>query len=69
VVEPVNYNCPGQLVIAGEARAVATACDALKAARARAMPLPVSAPFHSTLMRPAEERLRPDLEAVAFSDS
>jgi len=68
VVEPVNYNCPGQLVIAGEAQAVAKACEALKGAKARAMPLPVSAPFHSSLMRPAEERLAPDLAGVTFHD-
>lgn len=67
VVEPVNYNGPGQIVIAGAAAAVKLASDALKEKGARAMPLPVSAPFHSSLMRPAEERLATDLEGVTFA--
>jgi [acyl-carrier-protein] S-malonyltransferase len=68
VVEPVNYNGPGQIVIAGAARAVEVASAALREAGARTMPLPVSAPFHSSLMRPAEERLRSDLEGVTMSE-
>ncbi|MEO0326632.1 MAG: ACP S-malonyltransferase [Myxococcota bacterium] len=64
VCEAVNYNGPGQIVIAGSARAVAHAGEALKASRARVMPLPVSAPFHSTLMKPAEEKLAPVLRAL-----
>lgn len=68
VVEAVNYNGPDQIVIAGAAGPVKVACDALKAKGARPMPLPVSAPFHSSLMRPAEERLAPDLAAVSFRD-
>ena len=68
VAEPVNYNSDGQIVIAGAKAAVDAACEALKARGARAMPLPVSAPFHSSLMRPAEEKLAPDLDAIAFSD-
>jgi [acyl-carrier-protein] S-malonyltransferase len=66
VVEAVNYNGPGQVVIAGEAAAVAAACATLKEKGARPMPLPVSAPFHCALMRPAEERLAKDLAAAAF---
>jgi [acyl-carrier-protein] S-malonyltransferase len=59
VVEAVNFNDPKQTVIAGTKAAVAQACEALKAAGAkRALPLPVSAPFHSSLMKPAAERLR-----------
>lgn len=59
VVEPVNYNAPGQLVIAGAAAAVARAIDACKARGAkRAVALPVSVPSHSSLMRPAAEALR-----------
>lgn len=67
-VEPVNYNCPGQIVIAGEAAAVAAAGEAISAIGARVIPLKVSAPFHSSLMAPAEERLRPHLDATAMRD-
>jgi [acyl-carrier-protein] S-malonyltransferase len=57
-VQAVNFNAPGQVVIAGEKGAVERAIEKCKARGAkRAMPLPVSAPFHSTLMRPAAERL------------
>lgn len=66
VVEAVNFNCPGQIVIAGQAAAVAAATMQLKSAGAKVLPLPVSAPFHSSLMRPAEDRLRPQLEAAEF---
>lgn len=58
VVEAVNYNSPGQVVIAGHTAAVEAAIDTLKGAGAkRAMLLPVSAPFHTSLMRPAGEKL------------
>lgn len=67
VVEPANYNAPGQIVIAGAAAAVEAAGAALKEAGARVVPLPVSAPFHSSLMRPAEERLRPHLREASFA--
>jgi [acyl-carrier-protein] S-malonyltransferase len=67
-VEPVNYNSPGQVVIAGEKDAVDRAIEAIKAARGRAMLLPVSAPFHSSLMKPAEERLAPHLSELAFRE-
>jgi [acyl-carrier-protein] S-malonyltransferase len=67
-VQAVNFNSPGQVVIAGEKQAVARAIDACKAKGAkRAMPLPVSAPFHSTLMRPAAEKLKGYLEKVAVA--
>jgi [acyl-carrier-protein] S-malonyltransferase len=66
VVGPANYNCPGQLVIAGETEAVARASAALSAAGAKLRSLPVSAPFHCALMKPAEEKLEPDLHATAF---
>jgi len=66
VVEPVNYNSPGQIVIAGAAAAVEAAGVRLKEAKARVIPLPVSAPFHSSLMRPAEERLAPHLNDTDF---
>jgi [acyl-carrier-protein] S-malonyltransferase len=66
VVSPVNYNCPGQLVIAGEAEAVAAASAALAAAGGKVKALPVSAPFHCALMKPAEERLQVDLGQARF---
>jgi [acyl-carrier-protein] S-malonyltransferase len=67
VVEAVNFNAPGQVVIAGEKAAVERAIAACKAHGARrAMPLPVSAPFHSSLMRPAAERLARYLENVSL---
>lgn len=67
VVEPVNYNAPGQIVIAGETEAVAAAGEKTKEAGGRAMPLPVSAPFHCRLMRPAEEGLVPRLAEIDFA--
>jgi [acyl-carrier-protein] S-malonyltransferase len=64
-VQAVNFNAPGQVVIAGEKAAVERAIEACKAKGAkRAMPLPVSAPFHSTLMKPAAEKLRLYLQSV-----
>ncbi|MBC7437970.1 MAG: ACP S-malonyltransferase [Bdellovibrionales bacterium] len=66
-VEAANFNDPTQTVIAGSKAAVDKACEVLKAAGAkRALPLAVSAPFHSSLMRPAAERLREKLESVEF---
>lgn len=65
VVEAVNFNDPKQTVIAGSKDGVAKACEVLKAAGAkRALPLPVSAPFHSSLMKPAAERLKEKLASV-----
>ncbi len=63
-VEIANYNSPEQTVISGTAEGVAQAMEVLKAQRARVVPLPVSAPFHSALMAPAQERLRADLSLV-----
>jgi len=68
VVEAVNFNDPMQTVIAGSKAAVDKACEALKANGAkRALPLPVSAPFHSSLMKPAADALRERLADVAFA--
>jgi [acyl-carrier-protein] S-malonyltransferase len=65
VVSPANMNGPGQVVIAGHRDAVKRAGDRAKAMGAkRVMPLPVSAPFHCALMKPAEERLAPELRAL-----
>lgn len=67
-VEAVNFNDPKQTVIAGTRDAVGKACEMLKAAGAkRALPLPVSAPFHSSLMKPAAERLRERLATVTLA--
>ncbi|HEV3333487.1 MAG TPA: ACP S-malonyltransferase [Bryobacteraceae bacterium] len=69
VVTAANFNSPDQVVIAGHAAAVARAVELAKAAGARrALMLPVSAPFHCPLMRPAQERLRADLDATEFQD-
>lgn len=69
VVSAANLNSPDQVVIAGHAGAVGRAMALAKAAGAkRAILLPVSAPFHCALMRPAQERLRADLEATTFND-
>jgi [acyl-carrier-protein] S-malonyltransferase len=66
VVQAVNYNAPGQVVIAGHHSAVMRAIEACKARGAkRALPLPVSAPFHSSLMQPAADMLRVELEKVS----
>jgi [acyl-carrier-protein] S-malonyltransferase len=68
VVEAVNFNAPGQVVIAGASDAVAKACELLKAAGAkRALPLPVSAPFHSSLLQPASEKLKTYLANIEFN--
>lgn len=67
VVEAANFNDPKQTVISGSQAGVAKACELLKAAGAkRTLPLPVSAPFHCSLMRPAAERLKDKLASVTF---
>jgi [acyl-carrier-protein] S-malonyltransferase len=69
VVSAANVNAPGQVVIAGHAAAVDRAAERCRAAGAkRAVRLPVSAPFHCALMKPAQERLRPELAALSFRD-
>jgi [acyl-carrier-protein] S-malonyltransferase len=65
IVSAANFNSPGQVVIAGHAKAVETAITALKEEGAkRAIPLPVSAPFHTALMKPAGQRLAEALAAI-----
>ena len=67
VVEPVNFNAPAQVVIAGHKAAVERACEAAKARGAkRALVLPVSAPFHSSLLRPASLRLQDHMAGLQF---
>lgn len=69
VVEPVNYNCPGQVVIAGERAALEAACEAAKAAGAkRAVMLAVSAPFHSSLLEPAALQLAQYLSKIVVNE-
>jgi [acyl-carrier-protein] S-malonyltransferase len=68
VVEAVNYNAPAQVVIAGHKAAVERACEGAKARGAkRALPLPVSAPFHSSLLKPASARLQEYMSGLSFS--
>ncbi|WLD23010.1 ACP S-malonyltransferase [Flavobacterium dauae] len=68
VVVAANYNCPGQLVISGETKAVELACEKMKEAGAkRALILPVGGAFHSPMMEPAREELAAAIEATAFS--
>lgn len=68
VVEPVNFNAPSQVVIAGHKAAVERGAEAARAKGAkRAVMLPVSAPFHSSLLKPAAERLAERMQQVAFS--
>lgn len=69
-VQAVNFNCPGQIVIAGETAAVEEAAKRMKEAGAkRAVMLPVSAPFHSRLMEPAAVRLEEELNKIAIHDA
>ena len=67
VVVAANYNCPGQLVISGTVEGVAKACEAVKAAGGRALPLAVGGAFHSPLMEPARVELSAAIEQTAFS--
>ncbi|MCL4138062.1 UNVERIFIED_CONTAM: hypothetical protein GTU68_040156 [Idotea baltica] len=68
IVEIANLNCPGQTVVSGASAAVADLSTILQDAGAKVIPLNVSAPFHSSLMQPAAERLEADLAATTFSD-
>jgi [acyl-carrier-protein] S-malonyltransferase len=68
IVEPANYNCPGQIVISGHAKAVEAACGLCKESGAkRAVPLAVSAPFHCRLMRGAGAKLAAELAKIKFN--
>jgi [acyl-carrier-protein] S-malonyltransferase len=68
VLTPANFNCPGQIVIAGHSKAVERAIERVKQEGKKAVLLPVSAPFHSPLMKPAGERLEKALEGIAVRD-
>jgi [acyl-carrier-protein] S-malonyltransferase len=68
IVEAVNFNAPAQVVIAGHKAAIERACIAAKEKGAkRALPLPVSAPFHSSLLKPASDRLREYMQGLVFT--
>jgi [acyl-carrier-protein] S-malonyltransferase len=68
VLSPANFNCPGQIVIAGHLKAVHRAIERVKQNGKRAVLLPVSAPFHSPLMKPAGTRLEKALEEISIKD-
>ncbi|MEZ4820323.1 MAG: ACP S-malonyltransferase [Bdellovibrionota bacterium] len=69
LVEPANYNCPGQLVISGSIEGVQKASDLLKTKGAkRCIALPVSAPFHCSMLKPAAEKMAQTLETIAVQD-
>ena len=68
VLTPANFNCPGQIVIAGHTKAVERAIERVKQEGKKAVLLPVSAPFHSPLMKPAGERLEKALDEISVSD-
>ena len=69
-VQAVNFNCPGQIVIAGKVAGVEKAVEILKSLGAKkAVILPVSAPFHSTLMKPAAQKLSAELDKIQISDA
>lgn len=69
IVEPANFNCPGQITVAGELAAVEKCCEIAKSKGAkRAMLLPVSAPFHCSMLVEAGEKLAHELEGVTVSD-
>lgn len=69
VVEPANFNAPGQIVISGSANGVAAACALAKTRSAKAIPLQVSAPFHCSLMKLAQDAMKPLLTSTKFAPS
>jgi [acyl-carrier-protein] S-malonyltransferase len=69
IVEPANYNCPGQIVIGGEVLAVSVACENAKEKGAfKTIPLSVSAPFHTSMLKEASERLEEELKTVDINE-
>ena len=68
ILSPANFNCPGQITIAGHTGAVERAIERVKQDGKKAVLLPVSAPFHSPLMKPAGERLAKELDQIAVGD-
>lgn len=68
IVEPANFNCPGQIVIGGEIEAVKAASEKAKEKGAKVIPLSVSAPFHTSMLKPASEKLEEELKAVVLGE-
>lgn len=69
IIEPANFNCPGQVVVAGQVKAVEKVVEICKERGAkRAMVLPVSAPFHCSMLKPAGDRLAAELEKIELND-
>ncbi|MDK2798407.1 MAG: [acyl-carrier-protein] S-malonyltransferase [Clostridiales bacterium] len=69
IVEPANFNCPGQIVVAGEVAAIDKACELAKEKGAkRALVLPVSAPFHCSMLKPAGDKLKNELEKIEIKE-
>jgi [acyl-carrier-protein] S-malonyltransferase len=68
IVEPANFNCPGQIVIGGEIEAVRKASEKAKEMGAKVMPLSVSAPFHTSMLKPAADKLEQELKNVNLSE-
>ncbi|MCM8711768.1 ACP S-malonyltransferase [Clostridium sp. SYSU_GA19001] len=68
IVEPANFNCPGQIVIGGEIEAVKVASEKAKERGAKVMPLSVSAPFHTSMLKPAAEKLEEELKYVELGE-
>jgi [acyl-carrier-protein] S-malonyltransferase len=69
IVEPANFNCPGQIVIGGEIEAVDVAAKLAKAKGAmKTIDLPVSAPFHTSMLRPAAEKLKVELSGLSIGE-
>ena len=68
IVEPANYNCPGQIVIGGEIEGVGKASEKAKEMGAKVMPLSVSAPFHTSMLKPAADKLEQELKNVNLSE-
>jgi [acyl-carrier-protein] S-malonyltransferase len=68
IVEPANFNCPGQIVIGGEIEAVKLASDKVKERGGKVIPLSVSAPFHTSMLKPAAIKLEEELKAVKLGE-
>lgn len=68
IVEPANFNCPGQIVIGGEIEAVKAASEKAKDKGAKVIPLSVSAPFHTSMLKPASDKLQEELKSIDLGE-